>query len=165
VSATAEQRALMDEDVAAVRAAFAAARPVVQSAADSWWSDDAAKAVLKQLQDQTVTLERWATTWRSWAERGTDDTGASYPISFWRQVGQDLADFAADAGKQSHYTLLSTVLGDTVSSAAAQLKDDLDPSKWSATTWTLLIGAGALVALFLVAQVAGSGARIVEALK
>lgn len=144
--ATTEQRAQMERDVAAVRAAFAAARPVVEGAASSWFAYDSAQAVLAQLNAQTATLEKWATTWRSWAERGTDGVG-DYPVSFWRQVGQDLSNFAADAGKQAKYTLVTTVVRDT----AHETAKPFDPSLWPDWVPWALGGVAFLAALAIVA--------------
>lgn len=151
MSLSAATRAQMDTDVARVRQAFASARGAVEGAASGFFSDDAAQAVLKQYRDQTVTLEKWAGLWRQWAEANKDAAGKAYPVEFWRQVGQDLANFAAFAGKQAGYTLLSTVVKDTVKETGATL---VDPAKWSGTVQLLAAAVAAVLLLGIVLRVA-----------
>lgn len=154
MSLTPAQRADMDKDVARVRQAFTAARPGVEEAAAAWFSfgGDAAKALLKQLNDQQATLEKWAGQWRQWAEAGKDSSGDSYSLDFWKRIGQDLANFAADTAKQSRFTLTTTVLKDTAKATADTVTD---PTKWAGWMQWAVGGVAGLLVLALALRVRG----------
>jgi hypothetical protein len=53
---------------------------------------DAERAAVKNVGDTDDMAAEWLSTWRVWAERNRDNTGASYPVSFYLRVGKDLAD-------------------------------------------------------------------------
>lgn len=153
MSVTAAQKSAMDTDVQRVRAAGAAALAVAMDAADGFFSDAAAGAVLTQVRAQLATLDKWAGQWRAWAEDGKDTTGApaiTNALEFWKRIGQDLVDFFTFAAKQAKYTLITTVLEDTVKTTAETV---VSPSLWSPTVQLLLGGLAALVVAAVVYRV------------
>jgi hypothetical protein len=142
VSLTAAQRQQMEDRVADVRRAFAKARPAVYEAASGFFASDAAKAVKKQLDDQGVRSETWATKQRAEVERGAAE------LKWWLDAGLLYARYAASTVGDAVNATLWTVVANTATQTAVDVKEGaavaINPLRWGVGTQLL---AGVVVLL------------------
>ncbi len=133
MSLTAAERKQMDDRVADVRRAFSKARPAVYEAASGLFASDAAKAVKKQLDDQSARSENWAMKERAQVEAGTAS------LEWWLSAGLIYARYAAGTVGDAVNASLWTVVKNTATETAATVAD---PTKWAPS---LQLGLGGVV--------------------
>lgn len=126
--------------------------------------NDAERAAVKNTRVELERAESWRTTWRTWAEEGFDDKRHKYPVSFYLQVGKDIASalsFHTKAGfNASAFNLIGVAAEKKVAAVNKALEEGLaaaeDAAKkfsgsWSLATKAKLAGAGAALVAALVA--------------
>lgn len=154
MSISAAQRTQMEQAVAEVRRAFATARPRVYEAAEGWFASEAAKAVKKQLDDQAVRSEAWATKQRAEVESGAAE------LKWWLDAGVIYANYAAGTVGDAVNATLFTVVRNTVAQTAVEVKEGaavaVNPLKWGLGTQILVGGIALTASLYLVARIRGA---------
>jgi hypothetical protein len=95
-----------------------------QNVFSSWLLNDAERQIVGAIKNTRALAEQWLTTWRGWAERGMDDKGEAYSVSFYLRVGQDLASAFAAYMKQQ-VIADAFVLGQTVEQTGVDISAGL----------------------------------------
>ncbi|OJT27318.1 hypothetical protein BO221_04860 [Archangium sp. Cb G35] len=149
MAASAQEVAAVDKAIREVRAQYARAKVKVEANTSGWFQPPEAASIKKAFADVGVLLERWASTYRTWAVNGRRDDGTAYDVQRFLDFGRkDVADAVERiAGEAYDRSLFAAV-----KAAAVETATQVNPLNWPPGL-KLAVGAGVAV-LLVVAVVA-----------
>ncbi len=143
-AASAEGVVAMDRAIVEVRAQYARAKVQVDANTTGLFVSDEAASVRKAFLDVGVLVERWASTYRTWAVLGQRDDGTAYDANRFLEYGRtDLADAVQSISGEAYDRSLFAAL----KAAAAATVEAVKPSSWPLE---LQLGVGAVVVVLVV---------------
>ncbi|MFE8599832.1 hypothetical protein [Archangium violaceum] len=157
MAASAAEVAAVDKAIREVRAQYARAKVKVEANTSGWFQPPEAASIKKAFLDVGGLLEKWASTYRTWAVNGRRDDGTAYDVQRFLDFGRkDVADAVERiAGEAYDRSLFAAV-----KAAASETAKDLNPANWSATAKV----AAVLLALVVVAVAAAMTTRDIRKL-
>ena len=136
----------MDAAQEQVRKLLAAAELQAAAWEAGFWLTDAQKQVIGTIRMERATYDKWATTWRTWAEVGTDAEGYEYSVSFWLRVGGDIASALKLHAASLYDASAFAPIVNTVKKTAEDVADGVDKAaKKVAGPWDWKVKAGLTV--------------------
>jgi len=161
-AATSAERAQMDSATSEVRRVYALANAKVGGSSflgGLFGGDaDAQAAARANLRDLGERIDRWASLYRPWADRGQRDDGSEYSAARYLELGQDFASAAATHAQASWDASLFAVVANTATQTAEDVAEDVgkavDVVKAVATSAVTpyVLGAVALVLALYIAH-------------
>lgn len=112
----------------------------------------AEKAAYKNMQTLGGEIERWAGTWRKWAEAGARDDGSRFSWETWFMAGKHFAD-AIKAHSDASYdaNFFTGVVAPAAKQTAADVKDGAVAAAKAATKWMpIVLGVVGVVAVAVI---------------
>jgi hypothetical protein len=148
MAASAQEVAAVDKAVREVRAQYARAKVKVDANTSGWFQPPEAASIRKAFLDVGVLLERWASSYRTWALNGRRDDGTAYDVQRFLDFGRkDVADAVERISGEAYDRSLFAA----VKYAASETAQQVNPLNWP---MGLKVAVGAGVAVVLVVAVA-----------
>jgi hypothetical protein len=143
MAASAQEVAAVDKAVREVRAQYARAKVKVDANTGGWFQPPEAASIRKAFLDVGVLLEKWASSYRTWALSGRRDDGTAYDVQRFLDFGRkDVADAVERISGEAYDRSLFAA----VKYAASETARQVNPLNWP-TGLKLAVGAGVAVVL------------------
>ncbi|ATB36285.1 hypothetical protein CYFUS_001699 [Cystobacter fuscus] len=148
-AASAQEVAAMDAAIREVRAQYARGKVRVEANAGGFFASEEERSIRAAYLNMGVLLEKWASTYRTWAVLGRREDGSEYAVQRFLDFGRvDLADAVERIVGEAYDRSLFAA----VKHAAAKTAETVTtPALWPAWMKWAAAGVGALVVVVAVA--------------